>query len=149
MDGSTFDHEGFAAHLESKQEGVKKNLTQAITNACLRIEATAKKSMAKTQRSDIGRVVTKGGKKHFPSVPGAPPAPDTGTLMRSITHKVDVTEGVVGSNIDYGRDLEYGTSRTLARPWLRPAVEAVRPSFEADLKVAVTGDEVREADENV
>lgn len=45
---------------------------------------------------------------------------DTGTLRRSITHRVESSgeRGVVGTNIEYSRFVHEGTSRMRARPYL-------------------------------
>ena len=50
---------------------------------------------------------------------------DTGRLRNSITHTVDVTgrKAIIGSNVTYGKYVEYGTSRTKAQPYLQPAVK--------------------------
>lgn len=48
--------------------------------------------------------------KHQASAPGDPPAPDSGTLQRSITHEaVNETTVRVGTNIIYAELLEFGT----------------------------------------
>lgn len=57
------------------------------------------------------------------SKPGDPPNTDTGRLVQSI--KFDFPEdgiGLVGSNLNYAKDLEFGTSKMAARPWLSTAV---------------------------
>jgi len=65
-------------------------------------------------------------KSPSPSVPGQPPGVDTGTLRRSV--QIDVggiirgenrLSAKVGTQLDYGRFLEYGTRFMAARPWLR------------------------------
>lgn len=76
---------------------------------------------------------TYGKKGHHPSLPGNPPAVDTGTLRRSITYEVDENNlvGYVGSNLKnppYGAYLEFGTTKDgkqiiKPRPWLKPATE--------------------------
>jgi hypothetical protein len=43
----------------------------------------------------------------------------------------------VGTDLAYGRDLEFGTRRLAARPWLRPAVEAAKPRIRARLRAAL------------
>jgi HK97 gp10 family phage protein len=54
-----------------------------------------------------------------PSAPGNPPAIDTGTLRRSIQVNQKADNSVeVGSNLEYARYLEYGTTKMAARPWL-------------------------------
>lgn len=65
------------------------------------------------------------GPPHRASAPGDPFASDTGTLLRGIeTQEVNGGLGVlVGTNVEYGLYLEFGTSKMAARPWLRPAYE--------------------------
>lgn len=56
-----------------------------------------------------------------PSSPGEPPHKQTGRLRASVGSEVipnDLT-GRVGTNLEYGKCLELGTSRMAARPWLR------------------------------
>jgi len=52
---------------------------------------------------------------------------DTGRLRASITHETeksgDEVIGRVGTNVEYGVYVEYGTDRASAKPYLRPALE--------------------------
>lgn len=117
-----------------KAELVSDNKVQAVTNACLMIEGTAKRLMKNTRRN-MDVTYWRGKNRdiaHHPSFPDGAPAPDTGTLMRSITHDVKVfttfktVTGRVGSVINnppYPAYLEHGTSRMAPRPWLRPALD--------------------------
>lgn len=61
------------------------------------------------------------------SLPGEPPAVQTGHLRRSVTTVIeeqgDTIRAKVGPQADYGRHLEFGTSRMAARPFLRPALD--------------------------
>ncbi len=59
----------------------------------------------------------------------------TGTLKRSITHEIDKEhlEARVGSNVEYAPHLELGTSKMSARPYLRPALEAVQQELKGEL----------------
>lgn len=65
----------------------------------------------------------------------------TGTLRRSI-HSVfsngDLT-GTVGPSVEYGRYVEFGTRHRGARPFMRPAAEAVLPGFAQAVKRAIGG----------
>lgn len=120
--------------LLAKAELVSGNKMQAVLNACLMIEGTSKRLMratftAYTYKGVNGNTIVN---KRPRSVPGSAPAPDTGTLMRSITHDVKVFStfktviGRVGSvitNPPYPAYLENGTSRMAARPWLRPSLD--------------------------
>ncbi len=56
------------------------------------------------------------------SIAGEPPHRRTGTLARSITYEVLPGTARVGTNVKYGKFLEVGTSKMMARPYLRPAV---------------------------
>ena len=48
---------------------------------------------------------------------------DTGRLRNSITHVISNNEDAVyvGTNVEYARAVEFGTSRQKAQPYLRPA----------------------------
>ena len=112
----------FVEELERKKKQVNSDSLKFVTMASAEVERTAKRIMVE---SPTNPDVSYGKKHHHPSYAGNPPAPDTGTLMRSITHSVEVKEnevvGEVGSiiqNSDYPRYLEYGTSKMKPRPWL-------------------------------
>lgn len=113
--------------LQKKAEEAEKKEKKFVTVACAEIERQAKTLMRDTV-VDMGKTYGKRG--HHPSLPGNAPAPDTGTLMRSVTHEVrqeggEIT-GIVGStlrNPDYPKFLEYGTSKMKPRPWLSTAIE--------------------------
>jgi hypothetical protein len=61
------------------------------------------------------------------SAPGEAPASRTGRLRQSIGSRVvevpNGVEGEVGTNLDYGLELERGTQRIRPRPWLAPTFE--------------------------
>jgi hypothetical protein len=123
------------------------NKTQAVTNACLRTEGTAKRLMRATYTAltytnpKTGNVVVN---KRPRSIPGSAPAPDDGTLMRSTTHNVEVhfgeAFGRVGSTIKnppYPAYLEDGTTKMAARPWLFPALSKSTQYFKADIEACL------------
>lgn len=53
---------------------------------------------------------------------------DTGRLRSSITHALAQDGGdviaMVGTNVEYALDVEFGTSKMRAQPYLRPALSA-------------------------
>ena len=53
------------------------------------------------------------------------PIVDTGRLMNSITHETDTDEMVeiVGTNVEYAPYVEYGTSKTKAKPFLKNTIQ--------------------------
>ena len=112
----------FQRMLERQAKQAEADSRKFVTMASAEVERTAKTIM---RDSPTNPDISYGKKHHHPSYAGNPPAPDTGTLMRSITHSVTVKNGEVigevGSIIhdsDYPRFLEYGTSKMKPRPWL-------------------------------
>lgn len=63
---------------------------------------------------------------------------DTGTLRRSITHRVESAgeRGVVGTNVEYAPFVHEGTRRMAARPFLVQGMEASRTEIERILERA-------------
>mgnify|MGYP001577525420 CR=1 FL=1 len=59
---------------------------------------------------------------------------DTNRLANSVTHNVGDGYVEIGSNVEYGKYLEYGTSRMPPYPWLFPAVELKKPEIIEALK---------------
>ena len=115
------------AYLKEQQKDVISKEKKFVRVACAEVERQAKTLMRDTV---VDMEKTYGKRGHHPSLPGNAPAPDTGTLMRSITHEVkqegNEVIGLVGStlrNPDYPKFLEYGTSKMKPRPWLSTALE--------------------------
>lgn len=65
----------------------------------------------------------------------------TGTLRRSIASVFENggLTGKVGPSVFYGKFVEFGTRRMGARPFMRPAAEAVLPRFAERVKAALRG----------
>jgi hypothetical protein len=117
---------------------VSDNKVQAVANACNMIEGTSKRLM---REATTNPNVAYGRKKHNPSIPGSAPAPDTGTMMRSVTHDVsvhfNVVIGRVGSVLKsppYPAYLENGTTTIEPRPWLLPSVDINKPRINQQFK---------------
>lgn len=84
--------------------------------------------------------------RHQASAPGEPPATDTGALLNNWpeptgkrTAKGASVEG--GPGQEYAKHLELGTSKTAARPFMRPALDDNKKKIEtavsAILKAAI------------
>lgn len=68
-----------------------------------------------------------GGAMHVPSKPGEPPNADTGILHTSIeVHRVAPLRVQVVAEAPYAAALEFGTSKMIERPYMRPAAKAKR-----------------------
>ena len=133
FDGQIAD---FIKAMERQAKKAETDSKKFVTKSCAEVERTAKTIM---RDSPTNPDVSYGKKHHHPSYAGNPPAPDTGTLMRSITHSVSVQGGqVVGEvgsiihNSDYPKYLEYGTSKMKPRPWLSASLIKCQ-SFMANL----------------
>jgi len=100
------------------------DILRRLNNACVFLEGEVKRTLSKP---GTGRVYYKGRVKHRASSPGEPPAVDTGRLRSSITHRVERDgknfSGLVGTNVEYAKDLEMGTAKMAPRPFLRPTLE--------------------------
>lgn len=109
--------------MQAKAQMAEKGCYDFVVKSSAEVERTAKSIM---RDSPTNPEVSYGKHNHHPSYAGNPPAPDTGTLLQSVTHSIDVSidgsvKGYVGSvlqNPDYPRFLEYGTSKMKPRPWL-------------------------------
>ncbi len=104
--------------IENLEVATSKEVVEALSICAFRIQRTAKRSIQNSPPDpETGR-----------SKPGNPPKTDTGRLVNSIFVDVETTregaEATVGTNVAYGRHLEFGTKEIEPRPWLQPALEA-------------------------
>lgn len=121
-------------HTDEIGEQTHTMLQSAVDKAALDIQAHAQAAIHTGPKT--GRIYG----AHQASAPGEAPATDTGTLAGSIrTERAGGneirTDVVVGA--EYGAALEFGTSEIEPRPFIGPAVEAVRPSFEHGVAAAM------------
>lgn len=101
-------------------------------------------AVAGIQSGGGGRVYAKSNptRTHRASAPGAYPATDTGRLVssvRMILPTASSMSGEVGTAVNYGAWLEFGTSRMAARPWLLPSFERAKIGIEKELKSRIDG----------
>lgn len=120
----------FSDYLSKIAPNINNELGRQISLCCQKVEDDIKYEMAHTPR-DMSKSYYTNNKTnaHHPSLPGNPPAPDTGNLRNSIRYEIHVegkeVYGIVGStqkDPDYAVYTEYGTSKMAPRPWLRPAM---------------------------
>ena len=120
------------------------NLSLAVSKAAADVQGEASKSIAMNSgkyKEYYGRVEH----PHWSSPPGTPPNSDSGTLAGSIKPvRLNATSYLVVVDAKYGVPLELGWisangNHVPARPFLRPAVEKVAPSFQAACKVILKG----------
>ena len=86
----------------------------------------------------VGAIVERQAKINVSKTGSEHPQVRTGRLRASIGHKVSTSGAAItteiGTNVDYGKDLEFGTSRHPPYPWLFPAVEEKKPDIIEALK---------------
>lgn len=104
----------FQFNEEGLRELIHGEISADLVRRAIRVVAAAKLNASQTP----------------PSIPGHGPAVRTGRLRGSITWRLGqdtVSPYVeVGSAVTYAPFVEFGTSNMAARPYLRPALEAVR-----------------------
>ena len=110
-------------------------MTETITRIVTDTRANAVQGIQRGPAT--GRVRPDGSRA---SAPGQFPMSDTGRLASSVEFNLPTAGrlmGEVGTNVIYGRYLEFGTSRMAARPWLLPSFEKAKVGVEARLKKAI------------
>jgi len=80
-----------------------------------------------------GLIVERQAKINVSQTTGHPKV-QTGRLRSSIAHEVSPSEVVIGTNVNYGKYLEHGTSKMPPYPWLFPSVELKKPEIIQALK---------------
>jgi phage gpG-like protein len=129
-------------NLEKYEKSKTAKVQGVIDLTAQLVRSDAISSMQKTPKS--GNIYKRGANIHVASSFRNPPAIDGGRLVNSIKALVGKMEAFVGTNVDYGRHLEFGTRgpgnrRIRERPWLFPAFERQRRNFLARLKQAMAG----------
>lgn len=100
-------------------------------NVSARIETPGSRQTRIRNAKARGRAFAK--HRYQASKPGEPPRKRTGTLLKSIAHEIAADNrsvvARVGTNVKYGRHLEFGTKRMAARPYLRSSLGEYLPRF--------------------
>lgn len=132
------DLKDFSKFLGEIAPNVNDEVVKTIKLCCQKVRSDIQESMAKTERNmDKSYYTHNKTIPHHPSLPGNPPARDTGNLSNSIRYEIYAEPGspygVVGTtqkDPPYGEYMEYGTSKggwggkgVAPRPWLRPAMQ--------------------------
>ncbi len=112
------------AALEQLKRDERAGIGRALAKSVVRLDAYAKQKIQSGGRS--GRVYRRRSISHQASAPGEFPKTDRGQLVASLYFRVaaDKLSAFFGTKLNYGRYLEYGTSRMRARPWLAPTLKA-------------------------
>jgi HK97 gp10 family phage protein len=129
--------------VKSAFEHLRDNLGDMVAKAVIkganRVRTTAVKSIQRHQSQGIAYEKTNPKRTHVASTAGHAPNSDTGTLVNSIQTEPNTMAKsmLVGTKLQYGKDLELGTRNIRPRPWLIPALESNRADVENDIKQAI------------
>ena len=112
------------ANIKKFGERMDEEAQRVYDDTAVRVQSEAIRSIQRGPKTGIryGR--------HTASAPGEPPATDTGALASSIARVSGKPGAAVGTALEYGKHLEFGTTDMKPRPWLFPALESQRKFFE-------------------
>lgn len=120
---------GVTVKITSHAKGIIKDIEQTAAKRQLESAQAVRTTVLETlsgPRSGRTYYVPGTKKKYTASAPGEPPAQATSKLRQSIKALIEDGIGKVGTNLDYGRMLEFGTRKMKPRPWLRISLEKTR-----------------------
>jgi hypothetical protein len=126
------------ATLAQYGQRAEREIANVVRITAFDVEADAIKSIQRGPASGRTYEKFKPRRTHRASAPGEAPQSDTGRLAGSIeSQRITALSYSVGTILDYGRFLEFGTMRIAERPWLRPAIEKNRALFRKRIVVAI------------
>ena len=135
ISASTTGGEQVIKNLQKYGSEKEKRVQGAIDLTAQLVRTDAIKSMKSSPAS--GNTYKRRTVSHTASSTPNPPRIDTGRLANSIKALVGKLEAFVGTNVNYGPHLEFGTRNIDPRPWLFPAFERQRRNFLNRLKEAM------------
>ena len=114
--------EALSKALKNLGAGLDGAVNKAVVRTANQVRGEAIKMISREISS--GRVYVRGNVTHTASAEGDAPNTDTGNLVSKIAVE-NPRRGTsfVGTSVEYGKHLEFGTKKMAARPWLRPAME--------------------------
>lgn len=125
--------------LRDVPRSATKDMEKAIAKSLVEVQGEAQRGIQRGSRSGRLYQKYKPRRQHRASAPGEMPKTDTGRLVSEIKVEIDSDRlgGAVGTNLDYGEYLEFGTSTMEARPWLHPTFERLKRRITARLRKAM------------
>lgn len=133
IDGS----EALSTNLKGLMSAFPNAINKAVVKTANEVRNNAIKSISREQ--SMGRTYQRGNVTHTASAPGGAPNTDTGNLVKRIaTENPRKGLSYVGTSVEYGKHLEFGTRRMAARPWLRPAMDKAAPELPNAITNAIT-----------
>ena len=115
----------FKWHGKAIEKGIRRHMLKRVKKAAYLVERRTKKNVSRKTTRVAG-----------PSIPGSLfPHRDEGNLVKSIKHRKGQIESStityqVGTPLKYGLFLELGTSKMVARPFLRTTLDMSKIEIE-------------------
>jgi HK97 gp10 family phage protein len=135
ISASTTGGEQLIRNLQKYGDERERKVQAVIDLTAQLVRTDAIKSMKSSPAS--GRTYIRRTVRHTASSSPNPPRIDTGRLANSVKALVGRLEAFVGTNVEYGPYLEFGTQDIKERPWLFPAFERQRRNFVNRLREAM------------
>lgn len=138
------------ATLKALEKDAGKHSKSAYIAGGLLVETEAKRSI---QERSPGKNVIRyreggGSSNHVAASEGNAPNTDTGRLVASINTEPTDDGVLVGTSLQYGKHLEFGTKSMGERPWLIPALNKMTDEI-IKLQVNAVNKSIRENEHNV
>jgi phage gpG-like protein len=130
--------DGLLKQLQAAGRASDDVIEETITDLALDTQAFAIQGIQGSGGGGVTYQKYKPRRVHTASAPGQYPATDTGRLagsVRAILPTAGNMTAEVGTAVDYGPHLEFGTSRMAARPWLLPSFARAKTGIEKELKL--------------
>lgn len=110
-------------------------LTSSDTSTLVEVQENNAEQIESAMDKAIAKALTMIGMKAEGNAKAICPV-DTGRLRNSITNAIDIESNAVyiGTNVEYGPDVELGTSKMYPHPYLRPAAADHADEYRAILK---------------
>ncbi len=113
-----------AKNIDSFSRRFRHDVEDILISGAQNIRKDIIKSMRNTKKN-MSKGHKRGSKFHYPSLPGNPPAIDTGELVGSIQINAYKTVIEIGTTVRHGKELELQKNR----PWLEPAIKRGTPAI--------------------
>lgn len=129
--------DALSTNIKGLMSAFPKAINKAVAQTANNVRNEAITSISREQ--SMGRVYQRGNITHIASAPGDAPNTDSGRLVDSIAvEKIRTSVYAVGTSVEYGKYLEFGTRQMAARPWLRRAMNKKAPELPNAITNAIT-----------
>lgn len=124
----------YVSHTDAAIMQIRNQMGRNLRDATIVLYRAVVKKVSGGGRGKEYRIPGTAGKMYRASAAKDPPAVRTGALKNSIRYFVELTRGVVGTDLEYAEWLERGTSTMEPRPYMEPSAEEAQPEIVAIMR---------------